>query len=465
MQVTKLNENVDKLFKNIGNDITIDNIRKYVSIDSTNDYGNILHALVNSKYPEEKMFSIMRVLLDNGVKVNYKGKITGYSFIHLALYGYTDNNKDYSYSTDFIVKLINLAKEYDFDVNIKDNDGDSLIHTALASEVYTGDIIPLIDALGKDYNIFSLDKSHHNIYEALLSYKKEARSNKSWLNHLTKEEKNIDLLINFDKDVVFKNINEQVNLLKTDLKDLDTFLEKYKDIAKKLEKVRDDIENYNKNVTDNFINVNELLNPLISTIIYLINQYYSVVSSKKNNEDITNLINIATQFPFYDMKKINELKEDYDSTINMYNERFNSSDTVNKYNSLLSDLEQLNDKNYLEEMKSKIEKELEILLDLIATLNSTISNKNTLLSTMNFEDQIVKYDGLYDLNKKDLEELNHNIEIEINELQRNVVEAYKKEYIALVNKYKIYVEKSLISQEMFDTVEINNTLTKKKREL
>ena len=166
----------------------------------------------------------MEVLLDNGIDVNLQGKSTGYSFIHLALYGYTDKNGDHSYSTDFIKKLILLARKYNFNVNIKDDDGDSLIHTALASEVYEGSTIQLIEALGHEYDVLCRDDDGSNIYEALLEYKKEAGIiDDKWYNRLLNEEEEIKLLVknrennvdkteNIDSDSILKDSYKIVEL-------------------------------------------------------------------------------------------------------------------------------------------------------------------------------------------------------------------------------------------------------------
>ena len=190
---TDINLKVNDFLRGIElNGITKENIKKnFKDINATNQFGGLLHAAVQNKFSEDKALKFIDTLLQCGVDVNLKGRSTGYSFIHLALYGYTKNGKDYSYSTEFIIKLITLAKKYNFDVNIKDNDGDSIIHTALASETYTGDTSVLIDTLGNEYDLQCKDNNGNNIYEALIIYKKEAEKdkNKIWYDRLSKEEK------------------------------------------------------------------------------------------------------------------------------------------------------------------------------------------------------------------------------------------------------------------------------------
>ena len=204
---TDINKRIINFFKKDIEDITIERIKQsFSNIHVTNDYGGLLHAAVHNKFSEKKVLKFMEVLLDNGIDVNLQGKSTGYSFIHLALYGYTDKNGDHSYSTDFIKNLILLAKKYNFDVNIKDNDKDSLIHTALASEVYEGSTIQLIEALGNEYDVLCKDGNGRNIYEALLEYKEEAKnSNKKWYDRLLNEEEEIKLLVKPHEDNVDKS--------------------------------------------------------------------------------------------------------------------------------------------------------------------------------------------------------------------------------------------------------------------
>jgi len=212
---TDLNNEVKQFFSKYKlREINISNIKKHFkNIFQENEYGSLLHAAVHNKYSIDKVLKFIEVLLENKVNPNLKGKLTGYSFIHLALYGYTDNNEDFSYSTDFIVELINLSKQYNFDVNIKDHDSDSIIHTALASEIYTVEIIPLINALWKGFDINCKDNNNHNIYQALLEYKEEAQddSNSEWLNKLIKEEEAIKKLIEIYYNNVEKNSAEEDN--------------------------------------------------------------------------------------------------------------------------------------------------------------------------------------------------------------------------------------------------------------
>lgn len=187
---TDLNKSISKFLSLPVEKITLEEIKKVFSKNDKNDYGNLLHAIVQNKYDEDKVLKFISILLENGYDVNYKSKNTGYNFIQLALYGYTDKDGvDHSYSTDFILKLINISRKYNLDVNTKDNDGDSIVHTAIASEVYTGNILPIIDALGKEFDIECKDNNGNNLNSALKLYIEDAKnSNKEWYDRLIKEE-------------------------------------------------------------------------------------------------------------------------------------------------------------------------------------------------------------------------------------------------------------------------------------
>lgn len=205
---TKLNTEVQNFFKLPIESITVEEIKKLYSKGDTNEYGNLLHAAIENKFEEEKVLKFIELILKLGYNVNYKGTSTGYNFIQLALYGYTDeiNNNDYSYSTDFIVKLINIAKQYNLDVNTKDADGDSIIHTAIASEIYEGEIVPILNALGPNFDIECKDNNGNDLLKAFDLYQKEAETISKdgfWYKRLKKEEQ------------IFKNEIEKIRLKNT----------------------------------------------------------------------------------------------------------------------------------------------------------------------------------------------------------------------------------------------------------
>lgn len=55
-------------------------------------------------------------------------------------------------STEFIVNLINLTKKYNLNVDARDKHGNSIVHTTIEARNYQGEIIPIVEALGKEFN-------------------------------------------------------------------------------------------------------------------------------------------------------------------------------------------------------------------------------------------------------------------------------------------------------------------------
>ena len=305
---TDINIKVNNFLKKNGlNVITKENIKKYFkNINATNRYGGLLHAAVQNKFPEDKTLKFIDTLLQCGVDVNLKGASTGYSFIHLALYGYTKNGEDYSYSTEFIINLITLARKYNFDVNIKDNDGDSLIHTALASETYTGDTSVLIDTLGDEYNLQCKDNNGNNIYEALIAYKKEAEQdkNKIWYDRLSKEEKIIKSYVEKNNEVAKEDVQtSEENLVQEETDNQD---------IQRIEEVIDDKDQLTKTSleADDNIQIEETEDSRLNDA--------SHQENKRDNEETFNYLktNIEALLPNI---TIESLLEDYMTVLNYKN--------------------------------------------------------------------------------------------------------------------------------------------------
>ena len=412
-------------------EITSENIKEYFNnINKTNQYGGLLHAAVQNKFPEDKTLKFIDTLLQCGVDVNLKGASTGYSFIHLALYGYTKNGEDYSYSTEFIIKLISLARKYNFDVNIKDNDGDSLIHTALASETYTGDTSVLIDTLGDEYNLQCKDNNGNNIYEALIAYKKEAEQdkNKIWYDRLSKEEKIIKSYVEKNNEVAKEDvqtseenlvqeetdnqdiqrieevIEDKDQLPKTSLEDDDNIqIEETEDSQlndmSQQENKRDNEETFNHLKT----NIEALL-PNI-TIEYLLEDYMTVLNYKnmlpiylnKQNLNIKEKSSIRLLANKLDLL-LKEIINNYLNVIIESQDRKN----VERLKKILIEFGYEDELQLLNEIISESAKEQEITLNDInecKTLNDLNSLKEKIKMITN-ED--IKSNLLEELNKKEI---------------------------------------------------------------
>lgn len=429
---TDINIEVNKFLKEVQlNLITEENIKKYFKdINVTNEYGGLLHAAVQNKFPEDKTLKFIYTLLQCGVDVNLKGRSTGYSFIHLALYGYTENGKDYSYSTEFIIKLISLAKKYNFDVNIKDNDGDSLIHTALASEVYTGDTTVLIDTLGDEYDLQCKDNNGNNIYEALIEYKKEAEQdkNKAWYDRLSKEEKIIKSYIEKnnevakeEKQIPEENLvqeetnNQEIQRIEEVIAEEDQLPKTYLEADDALQteepkdsKLNDKSQQENKRdneETFNYLKTNiEVLLPNI-TIEYLLEDYMTVLNYKnvlptylnKQNLNIKEKSSIRLLANKLDLL----LKELINNYLNIIIESQNIKN-VERLRKILIEFGYEDELQLLNEIISEIAKEPRIVVNDInecKTLNdlNSLKEKIELIANEN-----IKIKLLEELNKKEI---------------------------------------------------------------
>ena len=119
-----------------------------------------LLALTDDKYDERAcLLAIESLLAYDHCSVNAVDSFN-YNFIQNAMYA--------GYSSDFIVKLINLSASHRLEVNHQDSDGDTMLHTAIYADDFKGNILEIYKALldvGFDSRI--KDNSHRNIVDAM----------------------------------------------------------------------------------------------------------------------------------------------------------------------------------------------------------------------------------------------------------------------------------------------------------
>lgn len=271
----EIKEKLTTLFKLPIKEITYEEInyklRSYEGIKYCDDYGNLLHAVVSDKYDEEKTFKFIEELLSHGYDVNYKNKSHNHNFIQWAFYGYTENDEQYSHSTEFIVKLINIAKKYGLDVNAKDSYGSNIIHMALNRSTYEGQVFPLLDALGEDFDFECKDGYGRSLLEIIDENKKYAREDNDevWFNRCVEEEKEFKKRIlgkgNASDDKT-KNSSLTTSKVETDIntfettKNLDNYAdtdETVKDVISEEKEISDNDECERKQVEE----INKTKNP------------------------------------------------------------------------------------------------------------------------------------------------------------------------------------------------------------
>ena len=127
-----------------------------------------LFVLTDERYDERACLLAIESLLDFGhCSINAKDSFN-YNFIQNAIYE--------CYSSDFIVKLINLSASHGLAVNHQDSDGDTMLHTAIYADDFKGDIVEIYKALIKcGFDSSIKDKAHRSIVDAM-RYEKEKHS-------------------------------------------------------------------------------------------------------------------------------------------------------------------------------------------------------------------------------------------------------------------------------------------------
>lgn len=432
---TEINDKLTLFFEKTKlEDITLSEIKNYFKdITITNDYGSLVHAAVHYQYNSDKVLKFIKILFENGIDPNYKGNATGYTYLHLALYGYTDaNGEDHSYSTDFIKKLIKLGKENNLFVNIKDNDGDTIIHTALASEIYTGNIIELITELGAEFNLKEKDNEGHNIYEALLQYKKEAISNSSWYNHLIKEEDLIKTRVeigSYTKEEIeneIKKITKNLNDILTDLTYNKLIITKEKILAE-------------KNNLETILKIKSLLTKESESELWtsnyqnkiekVLNQELKRILKKPRNDQFKELMTIITYFkiPYLEELVINAQAE-YNKLIETLKTDIKSCKNLAEIEKISLKLEQLSEESIINNLENLIQETKEEYLSKIAEIESLKQELETFTQNANQDNIDYKI-----LSKENLTNLINDYQRKITEIKEEILTNYQNQLANILN--------------------------------
>lgn len=144
------------------------NVKKIKSVFGSIDYTDeenqsILHILVDDKYDEEKCFLAIKSLLQIGLSPNLEADFQ-YNFIQTALYT--------GYSEEFILNIINESLKYNLNINHVDADKDTIIHTAIYSDDYLGEVEGIYDLLcSNGYDCTKVCSEGRNLLEAMIFQK------------------------------------------------------------------------------------------------------------------------------------------------------------------------------------------------------------------------------------------------------------------------------------------------------
>ncbi len=364
MAKTALNEKMDAFFKKYEKTPITEEIFASSGFDirEVNEYGNLLHAAVNYDYNANRIMELIDILLKKGINVNYRGKNTGLTFIHLALYGYTDaNGQDQSYHEDFIAKLIAKARNYGLDVNIKDGDGDDLPTCAIASEIYNGSVIKIIDALGPNYNL------PDNFIEIYQKYLKEAKTtnNKNWQKRLEAELDAVTDYVNkshLNLDELNIAIKEKEDLLAKETTDLnyEKLTKSYEIIHNLMEEMKKLLANRSVFEVDNS-ECENYLTSLIGLIENALNKQLESLEHNPRQDALEMIKNIATCFNLANLiSRVEEIIKSYNAYLDTLREDAKDTKTLNECHSMQNQI-----------------RESEIFDELNAILESNIGNINS----------------------------------------------------------------------------------------
>ena len=464
---TELNKKVKKFFEEVNlENITIEIIKKYFSdIEETNEYGGIPHAILNEKFPEEKVLKLLDILFMNGVDVNLCAKLTGYNFIQLALYGYTEDSVDKSYSTEFIVKLIEIARKYNLDVNLVDDDDDTIVHTAIASEVYLGEIVPIIKALGSNFNLENEDEINNNIYEALLHYKKEAMDseNKEWFERLEKEEKTIKNIVECSKyslDDIEKIINDikiKLNAIILQL-DINYLVKNYIEISNLINTLVENVELQHLFVKEKTAN-DDLKEYYMSNIKLVISGQLQVLKNNPNLNIISQLEDILKTFSLEnELEILLKIKEEYLQEIDKIKEKIKYCTTLNELNDIKESIESFEEEMLILELNSLFEdkktnfikeiKEIEELSHLINIVDEWLCN-NSSLEEENFDNKLISYNNMTKENLVEIKKDKMNI---LGDRKNLIISTIQQQIINMINDASTLEELSIIKYEEVEEI-------------
>jgi hypothetical protein len=446
---TDTNKMIDKLI----NEKSEEELSKinFINLNYNDNYGNLLHATINYKNDEEKILILIKRLLELGVDPNFKAPSTGFSFIHLALYGYTDNfGDDYSYSTDFIINLIKLAKEYNLDVNITDKDKETIPEAAIASEVYTGSIIKVMKELGIEFNVTEKITKTLNKYLKISSKEKGS----SWNKRLNKEKQEIEEYVkraNLNIDEVNENINLKENELNTYLLNLNTsnLLDTYKTILNITKELKSLYKN--KSILTKTTHTSSILDTCTNKIkVEVLNLLKEDLTNKKL-EEINKIISLFSLKDIEDLYK--EKVTSYTNYLNKLKEESNNINSIDEANLFLS---KIKDVEIKDELLSTISKKVETLNKIIDQIKSKEQLLNFLSELLgNNNTKLINYNSL---TEEELIKLNTKLteEIEIN--KDLILKEVNTKFTDLVTFLKPLLDNNIIKTQYLTDL-LNNKLT------
>lgn len=467
MAKTELNEKLDAFFKKYENTPITEEIFDSSGFDihNANEYGNLLHGVINYHYNGDRKYEFIDILFKKGINVNYKGESTGLTFIHLALYGCTfEDGKDYTYREDSIVKLILKARNYGLDVNIRDNDNEDIPTCAVASEIYRGSVIKIIEALGPDYDL------PDDFLEIYHEYLKEAKMvNKEWYKRLEEELDAITDYVNksyLNLDELNLAVEEKKASLTKATNDLDyeTLTNSYENIHVLMEEIKKFLHNRALFEVDNSEYEN-YLDSLIELIERLLSKKLDSLEQNPQQDSLNNVKNIATCFNLVNLiKRVEEIFKSYKEYLDTLRNEAKNTKTINECNSML---DQIKESEIFEELKVILEANMQTINSAIEEAQDSyleVKKMGDIASTFIEITDISEEQNYDDLTVEKLNDIVSSNQKTINSykasLKDNISNRYEQLYISL----KSLIDNDLLTQEDIENIFASTSKSLKPKE-
>lgn len=169
-------EVLDTFFDNIPENITLENFRALLPEGKDiYDYGDLCYKALSNGYDFDKVSDFIFLLFLEEYNFNIKDDENGYTVLQNYLF-HVDYNKFEVDYPDKIIGANNYTQRvlYCFngvktrtDINAKDKNGNSIIHTAIINCKYKGPIVTLLIKLGEKFNFDCKNNQNMGIIETL----------------------------------------------------------------------------------------------------------------------------------------------------------------------------------------------------------------------------------------------------------------------------------------------------------
>ena len=178
--------------------INLDRFEEYYNLTGFKywEYGNLLHDTITSKFDEDKVKSFIDALIFAGYNVNLKYGEYECNFFQAALI-------ESDYNEVFLESVFTSLCEstiVPFDINAKNKNGNSIIHTAIRTGKSLCFIFSLLTTMGFNFDIECKNNDNLNILEMWDRYRHTAHDQSdrkrleklvnSWVEVKRKQEKN-----------------------------------------------------------------------------------------------------------------------------------------------------------------------------------------------------------------------------------------------------------------------------------